>query len=307
MGEVLRLTYDAEGPARLDAWLASRCEDLSRSRIQALLDAGAITSGDVALGPRDRLAPGAEIVIALPDPAPAEPVPQDIPLDILYEDECVIVVNKPAGMVVHPAPGHGDSTFVNALLFHCGDELAGVGGVARPGIVHRLDMDTTGILVAAKDERSLNSLAAQFQAHTTEKRYAALVHGVIQRESGRIETTIGRHPTDRLRMAANPPRGGKSAVTRWKVARRLSRTTLLDVLIETGRTHQIRVHMAYARMPIVGDPLYGNRSLDAAIKDCPPRQMLHAAHFAFDHPVTGRRMSFDAPLPDDFERILANA
>lgn len=306
MGEVRRLTYDAEGPERLDAWLADRCDDLSRTRIQSLMDIGAITSGGTALGPRVRLEPGAEIIMVLPDLRPADPPPQDIPLDILYEDECVIAVNKPAGMVVHPAPGHADSTFVNALLFHCAD-LAGVGGVMRPGIVHRLDMDTTGVLIAAKDEQSLNALAAQFQAHTTEKTYYALVHGILERDSGRIDSPIGRHPTNRRKMTVNPHDGGRSALTFWKVARRLTRTTLLEVRIETGRTHQIRVHLSSNGMPIVGDVFYGRKSLDALIPDCPQRQMLHAARFSFNHPKTGERMTIEAPLPDDFERTLRNA
>ena len=307
-GDTISLIYDpAGGPERFDAWLASRCESLSRSRIQSLMDTGAVTAAGETLGPRSRPAPGAEIVIRLPPPAPPAPLPQDIPLDILFEDDCVIAVNKPAGMVVHPAPGHADSTFVNALLHHCGDSLKGVGGVARPGIVHRLDMDTTGVLVAAKDEASLNSLAAQFQAHTTEKTYLALVHGVVARQSGRIDAPIGRHPTNRHRMAANPPSGGKAAVSLWRVERRLKRTTLLEVRIETGRTHQIRVHLSSQGMPIVGDRTYGSLSLDRLIPDCPPRQMLHAMRFSFDHPLTGRRITLEAPLPQDFERTLANA
>lgn len=314
MGEILRLEYrlDSGDATRLDAWLAAHCEGLSRSRIQTLMEQGAVkiasggTSTDVILSPRSKVIDGTVIEIAMPPPVPAEPEAQDIPLQILYEDAAVIVINKPAGMVVHPAPGHADSTFVNALLFHCGD-LTGVGGVARPGIVHRLDMDTTGVMVAAKNEAALNSLAAQFQAHTTEKIYRALVHGIIERESGRIATPIGRHPIDRKRMMASPLRGGKPALSLWKVERRLKRTTLLDVRIETGRTHQIRVHLSSSGMPVVGDPLYGNRQRDAAIPGCPKRQLLHAARFSFDHPVSGRRMTFEAPLPEDFERILDNA
>ncbi len=308
MAETVSLVYDGDPAARrLDAWLAARLESISRSRVQALMDSGAVTCRGEPLAPRSRLEPGAEIAVALPDPVPAEPVPQDIPLDILYEDDFVIVVNKPAGMVVHPAPGHPDSTFVNALLFHCGGGLKGVGGVARPGIVHRLDMDTTGIIVAAKDEASLNSLAAQFQAHSTEKTYLAIVHGDIARASGSVSAPIGRHPADRKRMCANPPSGGKEAFTRWRTLRRLGRTTLLEVGILTGRTHQIRVHLSYSGMPIVGDPVYGNRGLDATIPGCPRRQMLHAARFSFDHPKTGRRMVFEAPPPEDFRRLAGHA
>lgn len=305
MGETIRLLFDgSEG--RLDAWLAAHVEALSRSRIQALMANGAITAQGAPLSSKSKLADGAEIEIALPDPAPAEPVPEDIPLDILYEDDSVIVVNKPAGMVVHPAPGHDSETLVNALLFHC-DNLKGVGGVARPGIVHRLDMDTTGILVVAKDEASLNNLAAQFQSHTTEKTYFALVHGAPGPLSGKIEGAIGRHPTDRKKMAFDPPRGGKPAVTHWSIEKKLTQTTLLRVRIETGRTHQIRVHLSHVGLPIVGDQLYGKRQLDAKIPDCPPRQMLHAAEFSFDHPATGKRMTFSAPLPKDFKELLARA
>lgn len=307
MGETIRIVFEPDDSApRLDAWLASRLDGLSRSRIQSLLDSGRITSGGAALAPRSRLTPGAEIEVSLPDPEPAEPVPQSIPLDVLYEDEFVIAVNKPAGMVVHPAPGHSDMTFVNALLHHCGD-LRGIGGVMRPGIVHRLDMDTTGVLVAAKDEATLNCLASQFKSHTTEKVYAALVHGIVARESGRIDAPVGRHPTDRRRMVANPMRGGKDAVSFWKVSRRLRHTTLLEVRIETGRTHQIRVHLANAGMPIVGDQTYGRRQLDSLLPDCPKRQMLHAARFSFDHPATGRRMTVEAPMPEDFRRLLEYA
>ena len=305
MPSSLQLTHDGSS-GRLDAWLAAHAEDLSRTRIQALLDQGAVTACGETLTAKSRPKAGTVIEIAIPDPAPALPQPEDIPLDILYEDDAVIVVNKPAGMVVHPAPGHDSQTFVNALLFHCGD-LAGIGGVARPGIVHRLDQDTTGILVAAKDEAALNNLAAQFQARTTEKTYLALVHGQIERLSGRIDGAIGRHPTDRKKMAFNPPRGGKPAVTLWHVSRRLEKTTLLEVRIETGRTHQIRVHLSHCGMPIVGDPLYGNRSLDARIPGCPTRQMLHAAAFSFDHPRTGRRLTFRADLPDDFKALLDHA
>lgn len=305
MSETLLLTYEPDGEAsRLDSWLAANVAGLSRSRIQSLMDSGAVTSGGAVLGPRSKLAPGTTIEINLPPPTPPEPRPQDIPLDIIFEDDSVIAVNKPAGMVVHPAPGHDDSTFVNALLFHCGESLKGIGGVRRPGIVHRLDMDTTGVLIAAKDEPSLNNLAAQFQAHSTAKVYVALVHGKIERESGKIASTIGRHPTDRKKMAFNPPSGGKNAVTCWKVMRRFERATLLEVRIETGRTHQIRVHLSHEGMPIAGDRTYGNRQLDSLLPMVPSRQMLHAARFSFNHPKTGERITLEAPLPADFQELL---
>lgn len=305
MGEQLQLEYDGQG-GRLDAWLAANIESISRSRLQALMSEGAITANGIALTTKSKLSQGDKILVNLPDPTPAEPIPEDIPLDILYEDDSIIVINKAAGMVVHPAPGHENETLVNALLYHCTD-LKGVGGVARPGIVHRLDMDTTGILVVAKDEESLNNLSNQFQTRTTEKTYLALVHGQVAAISGTIDGKIGRHPTDRKKMAFNPPKGGKDALTHWKVEKRFDKTTLLRVKIETGRTHQIRVHLSHNKMPIVGDQIYGNRQLDHKIKNCPTRQMLHAAEFSFNHPKTGKRMTLNAPLPSDFQELITNA
>ncbi len=305
MPQTLELTYDgADG--RFDSWLAAHVEDLSRTRIQALLDAGAVTADGRPLSAKSKPPAGSVIEIVLPDPEPAEPEPEDIPLNILYEDTSVIAINKPAGLVVHPAPGHSDGTLVNALLFHCRD-LAGVGGVARPGIVHRLDMDTTGVLVVAKTEKALNDLAAQFQSHTTSKRYLALVHGRPARRSGTIRGAIGRHPRDRKKMCFDPPAGGKDAVTHWSVLRQFDALALLDVRIETGRTHQIRVHLAHEGMPIVGDPLYGSAQLDRRIPNCPRRQMLHAAEFTFRHPVTGQTITLSAELPADFKELLDHA
>ena len=300
--DVREFVSDGDG-ARLDAWLAARCAPgLSRSRIQALIQEGLVTVDGEPASAKARLKAGQRISLELPPPLPAEPEPEDIPLDIVYEDADIILVNKPAGLVVHPAPGHPSGTLVNALLCHCAD-LRGIGGTARPGIVHRLDKDTTGLLVIAKDAEALNSLAAQFLSGRTAKIYFALIHGCPQAESGTIRTTIGRHPTDRKRMAANPPRG-KPAVTHYKVEERFGAATLLRVRIETGRTHQIRVHMAHVGLPSVGDPLYGNRALDRRIPECPARQMLHAAEFSFDHPRDGRRMSFSAPIPTDMAVLL---
>lgn len=305
-GETITLVTDGSG-ARLDAWLAAKCAPaLSRSRIKALLEEGNVLAGGAVPQPKAKLPQGVTVEIRIPPPAKAEPDAQDIPMDVLYEDGSVIVINKPPGMVVHPAPGHGAGTLVNALLFHCGD-LKGVGGVERPGIVHRLDMDTSGILVAAKDEQSLNSLMEQFRSRTTEKRYAALVHGKPSSLSGTVSSLIGRHPRDRKKMAVDPPGGGKEAITHWKVDRFLGKTTLLGVKIDTGRTHQIRVHLSHLGMPIVGDQTYGKPQLDKMIENCPSRQMLHAAEFSFIHPVSGKRMHFEAPLPADFMEVLKHA
>lgn len=300
-GETLSFVADGDG-RRLDVWLADRA-GMSRSRVQSLIDEGRVALDDARAIAKTRPQAGQSVIVTLPPPIPAEPEPEDIPLDIVYEDEDVIVLNKPAGLVVHPAPGHDRGTLVNALLFHCHD-LRGIGGVMRPGIVHRLDMDTTGLIVACKNEESLASLAAQFQSGRTSKEYIALVHGDPGRMSGTIRSTIGRDPADRKRMAADPP-SGKSAVTHYRVEERFARTTLLRVKIETGRTHQIRVHLSHIGLPIVGDMLYGRRSLDATIPDCPKRQMLHAAEFAFDHPRDGRRMKFSAPVPADMADVIA--
>ena len=301
-GDILDFVADGDG-ARLDAWLAARCPELSRSRIQALIGEGCVTVDGAPAAAKARPRAGQRILVAVPPPLPADPEPEDIPLDVVYEDADIILVNKPAGLVVHPAPGHYTGTLVNALLFHCAD-LRGIGGTARPGIVHRLDKDTTGLLVVAKHEQALANLAAQFQNGRTRKVYLALVHGVPPRESGTIRTTIGRHPTDRKRMAADPPRG-KPAVTHYQIEKRLGPATLLRVRIETGRTHQIRVHLSHIGLPIVGDPVYGNRALDRKIPDCPTRQMLHAAEFSFDHPRDGRPLSFAAPPPADMAALLA--
>ena len=240
-GETLSFVTDGDG-RRLDVWLADR-SGLSRSRVQSLIGDGRVELDGVRAQAKVKPQEGQTVIVTLPPPAPAEPEPEDIPLDIIYEDADVIVVNKPAGLVVHPAPGHDRGTLVNALLFHCHD-LRGIGGVMRPGIVHRLDMDTTGLIVACKNEGSLQSLASQFQSGRTSKEYLALVHGDPGRISGTIRTTIGRDPADRKRMAANPP-SGKSAVTHYRVEEHLGRTTLLRVRIETGHTPDTRPYGAY--------------------------------------------------------------
>ncbi len=301
---------------RLDAWLAAECEGFSRSRVQGLIRAGRMrVNGSVVDRAAFKVNPGDMVTLAVPPPVPAEPQPEDIPLDVMYEDDHMIVIDKPAGLVVHPAPGHLSGTLVNALLHHC-PALEGIGGVARPGIVHRLDMDTTGVLVVAKTEKALNDLAAQFQSHTTSKRYLALVHGRPARRSGTIRGAIGRHPRDRKKMCFDPPAGGKDAVTHWSVARQFDTLALLDIRIETGRTHQIRVHMSQLGHPIFNDERYGGSEIRKGtiyakyrqfIRNCfeiCPRQALHARTLGFAHPRTGQWMQFGSELPEDMAALL---
>ncbi len=287
---------------RLDVWLARRLPDLSRSRIQALIRAGHITLNGQTFKEHRKTRAGDAIRVLVPPPADAVPRPEPIPLELLYEDADLIVVNKPAGLVVHPAAGHPSGTLVNALLQHCPD-LAGIGGERRPGIVHRLDKDTSGALVAAKNERALAGLAAQFKARQVEKHYLALVWGQPKPSAGAIETLIGRHVRDRKRMSATPRRG-RPALTQYATLETFEGLALLRVHIVTGRTHQIRVHLAHRGHPVVGDRQYGPR----APQELPapaPRQMLHAAELVLTHPATGQRLSLTAPLPADMQALLA--
>ncbi len=295
----LSLTVPEGADGRLDAWLASQVVELSRARIQALIKEGRVTCDGVAVKSNGKPKAGQVIEIIVPSPVPAEPVPEDIPLDVLYEDSDCLVLNKPAGLVVHPAPGHASGTLVNALLFHCTD-LGGVGGVERPGIVHRLDKDTSGLMVVAKNDAALAGFVRLFQTGGITKEYLALVHGVPPSLSGTVCTLIGRHPAQRKMMAV-VARNGKQAVTHYAVEKRLGDITLVRCRIETGRTHQIRVHMQSLGCPVVGDAVYGRRAADNRLPHAPERQMLHAAHLAFAHPVTGVAMDFTAPLPEDIE------
>ncbi len=297
-----------EGGTRLDAWLARRLPELSRARLQALIDAGQVRLGDRVPRASERVREGQVAVVEVPAPEPAVPVAEDIAVPILWQDAHLLVVDKPAGLVVHPGAGHGTGTLVNALLHHVGD-LSGVGGALRPGIVHRLDRDTSGLMVVAKDDATHRVLAAQFSGRTVEKEYAAVVHSVPVPASGRIDLPIGRDPVHRQRMSVRAPRG-RAARTRYTVAERLDGASLLAVHIETGRTHQIRVHLASARHPIVGDEVYGGRrtpsSQSAAARAAIaafPRPALHAARLAFDHPQ-GQRLQFESPLPADFAALL---
>ena len=287
---------------RLDKVLQERYPDFSRSRIEGLIKAGFVTvNGAVAEKAGQKVAETDEIGVEIPPPVPAEPQPEDIPLTVVFEDEHMLVVDKAPGMVVHPAPGHFTGTLVNALLHRCPD-LSGIGGVARPGIVHRLDQDTSGLLVVAKTQAAMDGLTRAFASHKSlTKTYLAVCHGRPRLDAGRIENLIGRHPVDRKRMAI-VERNGKLAITNWKVlGPGRAGTSLVECVIETGRTHQIRVHMASLGCPVIGDRVYGKGALDRKLEPVPERQMLHAWRLKLWHPVFGVEMSLEAPIPSDMK------
>ena len=287
---------------RLDKVLQERYPDFSRSRIEGLIKAGFVTvNGAVAEKAGQKVAETDEIGVEIPPPVPAEPQPEDIPLTVVFEDEHMLVVDKAPGMVVHPAPGHFTGTLVNALLHHCPD-LSGIGGVARPGIVHRLDQDTSGLLVVAKTQAAMDGLTRAFASHKSlTKTYLAVCHGRPRLDAGRIENLIGRHPVDRKRMAI-VEKNGKLAITNWKVlGPGRAGTSLVECVIETGRTHQIRVHMASLGCPVIGDRVYGKGALDRKLEPVPERQMLHAWRLKLWHPVFGVEMSLEAPIPPDMK------
>ena len=287
---------------RLDSVLAARHPDFSRARLEGLIKAGFVTvNGVPAAKAGQKVAPDDVIVLTIPPPVPAQPEPEDLPVSVIYEDDDIIVVDKPAGLVVHPAPGHFSGTLVNALLHHC-PSLAGIGGVARPGIVHRLDQDTSGVMIAAKTQRAMDVLAKEFASHANmEKTYLAIVHGKPVPAEGRIENMIGRSPFDRKKMAV-VERNGKIAITRYKLLATDKDAGLSAVLcdIETGRTHQIRVHLASIGHPVAGDVIYGRSRLDKLVSPPPMRQLLHAWRLSLKHPVSREQMTFEAPPPDDF-------
>lgn len=301
--KTLSFTIPPDAAGRLDAWLAAQAPDLSRSRIQALIKEGRVTCNGAVVKANAKPEPGRVIEVCLPAPIPAEPQPEDIPLDIVHEDRDLLVLNKPAGLVVHPAPGHATGTLVNALLHHCAD-LGGIGGVERPGIVHRLDKDTTGLMVVAKNDAAMAGLVRLFQTGGITKEYLSLVHGTPPKQEGTVSGLIGRHPVERKRMAVVRV-NGKQAVTHYVVEQRLGDVSLVRCRIETGRTHQIRVHMQSLGCPVVGDALYGRPATDKRLPLMPSRQMLHAARLAFTHPVTDAALAFTAPLPNDFAQMVA--
>ena len=297
--EPLEFTAEAAGE-RIDALLPRIAEPLSRSAAQKLLDSGAVLVNGAPVRKNYRVAAGDRICVELPEPEEYPLVAQDIPLDVVYEDADVIVVNKPQGLVVHPAPGHPDGTLVNALLFRCGDSLSGVGGEKRPGIVHRIDMDTSGLLIAAKNDLAHQGLAAQLADHSMFRIYEAVVCGRLRADSGTVDAPIGRHPTERKRMAIDR-RNGRSAVTHWEVVARYRGYTHVRCRLETGRTHQIRVHMESLGHPIAGDLVYGRKAPEKGLSG----QCLHAGELEFTHPRTGERIHLSCPLPDYFVQFLS--
>ena len=294
----LDLTADREGE-RLDAFLARSVPDLTRSAAQRLLERGAVTLRGRAAKKNDKTRLGDSLTVCLPEPQPVDLVPQNIPLDVIYEDDDVIVVNKPVGLVVHPAPGHPDGTLVNALLYHCGTSLSGINGELRPGIVHRIDRDTSGLIVAAKNDRAHLALAAQLQDHSLARVYEAVAVGGFWEDCGTVDAPIGRHPVDRKKMAVDR-KNGREAVTHWSVLARYPGYTHVECRLETGRTHQIRVHLASIGHPLLGDTVYGSKRPWPGLAG----QCLHARRLRFVHPSTGEPLELECPLPDWFRDVL---
>ena len=295
-----RLTLTADRPGeRADALLARLVPDLTRSAAQKLLERGAVTLNGGPARKNDRPDPGDVLEVVLPDPEPIDVRPQDIPLDVVYEDSDVIVVNKPVGLVVHPAPGHPDGTLVNALLYHCGTSLSGINGELRPGIVHRIDRDTSGLIIAAKNDRAHLALAAQLQDHSLARTYEAVAVGGLREDSGTVDAPIGRHPVDRKKMAVDR-KNGREAVTHWTVLARYPGYTHVECRLETGRTHQIRVHLASIGHPLLGDTVYGAKKPVPGLAG----QCLHARRLRFVHPSTGEELELECPLPDWFQEVL---
>ena len=299
--ETIFLTAGAEDRGRrLDQFLADGVEELTRSAAQRLAEEQRVLLDGRPMKKNYKITGGETLEVSLPDPEPIDAVPQDIPLDIVYEDGDVLVINKPKGMVVHPAPGNPGGTLVNALMYHLSD-LSGIGGELRPGIVHRIDKLTSGLIVVAKNDMAHASLAAQLKEHSARRTYIAIVDGNIKEDSGTVDAPIGRHPVDRKRMAV--VKDGREAVTHWRVLERYGVYTLIEARLETGRTHQIRVHMAYIKHPVAGDTVYGSAKPKLGLEG----QALHAARLELTHPATGERMIFRADVPEYFTSALKKA
>lgn len=289
---------DEDDLIRIDKFIANVAADLTRSRIQGLISDGNITVNDKVVKANYKVREQDIIKILIPDAVPVDIPAEDIPLDIIYEDDDILIVNKPKGMVVHPAPGHYTGTLVNALMYHCKDNLSGINGELRPGIVHRIDMDTTGLLVVCKNDKSHNFVAEQLKAHSITRKYQAIVYNAFKDEEGVVEGNIGRHPNDRKKMTITP--NGKEAITHYKVLKNMGKYTLIECQLETGRTHQIRVHMSSINHPLLGDEIYGPKTCPFKLQG----QVLHAKTLGFIHPTTKEYMEFDSELPAYFTKLL---
>jgi len=298
MNNIILTVPEEAGGLRLDKWLTSQIEDLTRTAVQNLVESGEVLVNGKTVAKNYKQKAGDVVEINIPEPVELNTEPENIPLDIIYEDSSLLVVNKPKGMVVHPAPGNYSGTLVNALLYHCGDSLSGINGVIRPGIVHRIDKDTSGLLIVAKNNEAHLKLSEQLKERKAMRKYVALVNGNIKEDSGTINKPIGRNPSDRKKMAV--VFGGREAVTHFNVLERFGQYTLVECILETGRTHQIRVHMASIGHSIVGDPLYGIKKEKFNLNG----QLLHAKTIGFVHPRTGKMMEFTSDIPEYFENVL---
>lgn len=288
-----------ENEARIDSWISSNLEDYSRTYIQRLCQDGNVTVNGEKVRQNFKLKAGDNIVLSVPEPEMLNIVAEDIPLDIVYEDNDIIVINKPKGMVVHPAVGNYTGTLVNALMKHCGDSLSDINGVIRPGIVHRIDKDTSGLLVVAKSNKAHEKLSEDLKTHDIKREYIALAEGIIYENSGKIDAPIGRHPVDRKKMSVNL-KNGRDAITHFTVVERFPTATYLQLKLETGRTHQIRVHLAYINHPIIGDTVYGRKKQRFKTHG----QVLHAYRLTFRHPITGEQMEFETDVPEYFQKLV---
>lgn len=295
---VMEITPEMEGE-RIDKCISNYLESLSRSYIQKIIKDGKAYVNDAVVKANYKVKVDDKVQFEIPDCEEPDIPPQDIPLDILYEDKDILIVNKPKDMVVHPAPGHYEGTLVNAIMFHCKDELSGINGVLRPGIVHRIDKDTTGSIIICKNDEAHRKIAQQLKEHSITRKYRAIVYGRILEEEGTVNAPIGRHPTDRKKMAINE-KNGKPAVTHYKVLERFDKYTYIECQLETGRTHQIRVHMTSIGHPLLGDEVYGNAKCPFKLEG----QTLHAMTIGFIHPATGEYVEYEAPLPEYFEHLL---
>ncbi len=294
------MTVQAESSGiRLDVFLSQALENMTRSAAQKLLEAGAVTLAGTPLRKQDKTVAGASYEVILPEVRETAIEPRDLPLEVVWEDADVLVINKPKGVVVHPAPGHWDDTLVNALMFHCRDSLSGINGELRPGIVHRIDKDTSGLLIVAKNDFAHQALAAQLQDHSLSRTYEAIVKGGFREDAGTVDAPIGRHPVDRKKMAVTE-KNSRPAVTHWRVMERLGQYTLVECRLETGRTHQIRVHMAHIHHPILGDTVYGSPKPELGQSS----QCLHARTLTFRHPRTGEPVTVTCSRPTGFEAVL---